>query len=64
MNTTYDRHDAQKLVPLLDAIPSANGGSLVTADLGDTRLCFSVAEPGEHWISNSLAVTWPRRPGA
>jgi len=43
-------------VRLLDAIPSANGGSLVTADLGTTRLCFSVAEPGEHWISNSLAV--------
>ena len=43
-------------VRLLDAIPSANGGSLVTADLGDTRLCFSVAEPGEHWISNALAV--------
>ncbi len=43
-------------VRLLDAIPSANGGSLVTADLGDTRLCFSVAETGEHWISNSLAV--------
>ncbi|WFL77994.1 UDP-N-acetylmuramoyl-tripeptide--D-alanyl-D-alanine ligase [Altererythrobacter arenosus] len=43
-------------VRLLDAIPSANGGSLVTADLGDVRLCYSVAEPGEHWISNSLAV--------
>lgn len=43
-------------VRLLDAIPSANGGSLVTADLGDTRVCFSVAEPGEHWISNALAV--------
>lgn len=43
-------------VRLLDAIPGANGGSMVTADLGDTRLCYSVAEPGEHWISNSLAV--------
>ncbi len=43
-------------VRLLDAIPSANGGSLVTADLGDTRLCYSVAEPGEHWIANSLGV--------
>lgn len=43
-------------VRLLDAIPSANGGSLVTADLGDTRVCYSVAEPGEHWISNSLGV--------
>ena len=41
---------------LLDAIPSANGGSLVTADLGDARLCYSVAEPGEHWIANSLGV--------
>jgi len=46
--------DAQ--VRLLDAIPSANGGSLVTAALGDRRLCYSVAEPGEHWVSNSLAV--------
>ena len=43
-------------VRMLDAIPSANGGSLVTADLGNARLCYSVAEPGEHWIANSLAV--------
>ena len=43
-------------VRLLDAVPSANGGSLVTAALGDRRLCYTVAEPGEHWISNSLAV--------
>lgn len=43
-------------VRLLDAIPVANGGALVTADLGETRLCFSVSEPGEHWISNALAV--------
>ncbi|MCL4673223.1 MAG: UDP-N-acetylmuramoyl-tripeptide--D-alanyl-D-alanine ligase [Sphingomonadaceae bacterium] len=43
-------------VRLLDAIPAANGGSLVTADLGDTRLCFSVAEPGEHWVNNALGV--------
>ncbi|WP_057883883.1 UDP-N-acetylmuramoyl-tripeptide--D-alanyl-D-alanine ligase [Tsuneonella troitsensis] len=41
---------------LLDAIPSANGGSVVTADIDGTRLCYSVAEPGEHWILNSLAV--------
>ena len=43
-------------VRLLDAIPSANGGSLVTAALEDRRLCYSVAEPGEHWVANSLAV--------
>src|SRR6478735_7558518 len=43
-------------VRLLDAVPSANGGSLVTAALGERRLCYTVAEPGEHWIDNSLAV--------
>lgn len=43
-------------VRLLDAVPTANGGSLVTAALGDRRLCYSVAEPGAHWIANSLAV--------
>ncbi len=43
-------------VRLLDAIPSANGGSLVTAALDDRRLCYSVAEPGEHWVVNSLCV--------
>lgn len=43
-------------VRLLDAVPVANGGSLVTAALGERRLCYTVAEPGEHWIANSLAV--------
>jgi UDP-N-acetylmuramoyl-tripeptide--D-alanyl-D-alanine ligase len=41
---------------LLDAIPAANGGSLVTAAFEDRRLCYSVAEPGAHWVANSLAV--------
>jgi len=43
-------------VRLLDAIAQPGGGSLVTADLGERRLCFTVAEPGEHWVANSLAV--------
>ena len=43
-------------VRLLDAIPAANGGSLVTAAIADRRVCYSVAEPGEHWVMNSLAV--------
>ncbi|HEX7709433.1 MAG TPA: UDP-N-acetylmuramoyl-tripeptide--D-alanyl-D-alanine ligase [Sphingomonadaceae bacterium] len=47
---------AHAQVRLLDAVQQANGGSLVTADLGDRRICYSVAEPGEHWVSNSLAV--------
>ncbi len=52
---TFGR-SADATVRMLDAIPAANGGSLVTAQVGDTRLCYSVAEPGEHWISNSLCV--------
>ena len=43
-------------VRLLDAVPAPGGGSLVTADLGARRICYTVAEPGEHWIANSLAV--------
>ncbi len=47
-------------VRLLDAIPNANGGSVVTAELrssqGSQRLCYCVAEPGDHWITNSLGV--------
>ncbi len=43
-------------VRLLDAITTPNGGSIVTADLGDKRLCYSIAEPGDHWITNSLGV--------
>jgi UDP-N-acetylmuramoyl-tripeptide--D-alanyl-D-alanine ligase len=48
-------------VRLLDAIPQPNGGSLVTAELrdpagGDRRMCYTVAEPGEHWVTNSLGV--------
>lgn len=44
-------------VRLLDAIPVAGGtGALVTADLGDIRLCYTIAEPGDHWIINSLGV--------
>ncbi len=41
---------------LLEALPDASGGTLVTAMIGDTRLCYTVAEPGEHWIANSLCV--------
>jgi UDP-N-acetylmuramoyl-tripeptide--D-alanyl-D-alanine ligase len=43
-------------VRLLDAIEQSNGGSLITAHLGERRICYSVAEPGEHWVMNSLCV--------
>ncbi len=43
------------------AINGVSGGSLVTAEFrgmagGDRRLCYTVAEPGDHWVTNSLAV--------
>ncbi len=43
-------------VRLLDVVAAAGGGSLITADLGYRRLCYTVAEPGDHWVINSLAV--------
>jgi len=43
-------------VRLLDAVPAPGGGSLVTADMGDRRVCFTIAAPGEHWVTNALAV--------
>ena len=43
-------------VRLLDAVPAPGGGSLVTAILGDRRLCYTISAPGEHWVTNSLAV--------
>ncbi len=47
---------AHASVRLLDAVRAPGGGSLVTADLGDRRICYTVAEPGEHWVINSLCV--------
>ena len=43
-------------VRLLDVVSAIGGGSLVTADMGDRRICYTVAAPGDHWVVNSLAV--------
>ncbi|MBS0254105.1 MAG: UDP-N-acetylmuramoyl-tripeptide--D-alanyl-D-alanine ligase [Proteobacteria bacterium] len=43
-------------VRLLDAVAAPGGGSLVTIDMGDRRLCYTVAAPGEHNVVNSLGV--------
>ena len=47
---------AEADVRLLDAVAAPDGGSLITADMSDRRICYTVASPGEHWIMNSLAV--------
>lgn len=41
---------------LIDAIGAVEGGSLVTAQIGEARLCFRVSAPGDHWVMNALAV--------
>ncbi len=37
------------------AIRGANG-TMVTASLGDAHLSYTLSQPGDHWVSNSLAV--------
>jgi UDP-N-acetylmuramoyl-tripeptide--D-alanyl-D-alanine ligase len=39
-----------------DVVPSPGGGSLVTANLPGAELTFTISQPGEHWVSNALAV--------
>jgi UDP-N-acetylmuramoyl-tripeptide--D-alanyl-D-alanine ligase len=53
------RDDAD--VRLIDALPNALGGTLVTAEFGAAtgtprKLCYTVSQPGAHWVVNSLAV--------
>ena len=40
----------------LDVVTASNGGSLVTARIGTAALCYTISEPGRHWVGNSLAV--------
>ncbi|UZW53955.1 UDP-N-acetylmuramoyl-tripeptide--D-alanyl-D-alanine ligase [Sphingobium sp. JS3065] len=39
-----------------EMVPAAGGGTLVTAALPGVELCFTVGAPGDHWVSNALAV--------
>jgi UDP-N-acetylmuramoyl-tripeptide--D-alanyl-D-alanine ligase len=39
-----------------DAVPAPGGGSFVTATLPDAELTFTISQPGEHWVSNAMAV--------
>ena len=38
------------------AVRAENGGSLVTARLVESELTFTIAQRGDHWVSNALAV--------
>ena len=39
-----------------DAVPVAGGGSFVSATLPDAELTFTISQPGDHWVSNAMAV--------
>lgn len=43
-------------VRAVEFVPARDGGSLVTARLPEAELCFTISAPGEHWVSNALAV--------
>jgi UDP-N-acetylmuramoyl-tripeptide--D-alanyl-D-alanine ligase len=43
-------------VRVLDHVVATGGGSLITAQLPTGALCFTLSQPGKHWISNSMAV--------
>jgi UDP-N-acetylmuramoyl-tripeptide--D-alanyl-D-alanine ligase len=42
-------------VRALDVV-EVDGGTMVTATLPGADLCFTVSQPGAHWVSNALAV--------
>jgi UDP-N-acetylmuramoyl-tripeptide--D-alanyl-D-alanine ligase len=43
-------------VVAIHAVRSDNGGSLVTARLVESELTFTIAQRGDHWVANALAV--------
>jgi UDP-N-acetylmuramoyl-tripeptide--D-alanyl-D-alanine ligase len=40
----------------IELVRNPAGGTFVSARLGNRELSFTVAQPGDHWVSNSLAV--------
>lgn len=43
-------------VRAIEAVKAANGGTFVTARIGERELSYTVSQPGKHWVTNSLAV--------
>jgi UDP-N-acetylmuramoyl-tripeptide--D-alanyl-D-alanine ligase len=43
-------------IAAVHAVRADNGGSLVTSRLRGSELTFTIAQRGEHWVSNALAV--------
>ncbi len=43
-------------VHVVDYVKAPCGGSLITAKLPSGSICYTLSQPGKHWIANSLAV--------
>ncbi|MFD1613102.1 UDP-N-acetylmuramoyl-tripeptide--D-alanyl-D-alanine ligase [Sphingomonas tabacisoli] len=43
-------------VRAMERVPAKNGGTLITVQLPDANLTMTIGQPGEHWVSNALAV--------
>ncbi len=43
-------------VRVVDHLAIPNNGTHITAKVGDAILAFTLSQPGDHWISNSMAV--------
>jgi UDP-N-acetylmuramoyl-tripeptide--D-alanyl-D-alanine ligase len=42
-------------VRALDVVP-VEGGTMVTASLPNVELCFTISQPGHHWVNNALGI--------
>jgi UDP-N-acetylmuramoyl-tripeptide--D-alanyl-D-alanine ligase len=51
---TFGGGDAD--VHAVHAVTAEGAGSLITAALLERELTFTISQPGEHWVSNALAV--------
>ena len=51
---TFGTGDAD--VYAIHAVNAELGGSLISAALLERELTFTISQPGEHWVSNALAV--------
>ena len=51
---TFGGGDAD--VHAVHAVAAEGGGSLISAALLDSELTFTISQPGDHWVSNALAV--------
>ncbi|HKX92978.1 MAG TPA: UDP-N-acetylmuramoyl-tripeptide--D-alanyl-D-alanine ligase [Sphingomicrobium sp.] len=51
---TFGGGDAD--IRALHAVTAESGGSLISAELLERELTFTIAQRGEHWVANALAV--------